>query len=207
MLGWFLGIAILLAFIFIDLWYFLRFIPFYIRLLVLKSKKGSLKNQSWEDVLGSTIVEGIVLPSDLDLNLHMNNSKYLREMDFGRIFHIVMTGLYDAVKAERALITVAAINIRYRRSLQLWDRFQLHTRLIYWDDQEFYFEQRFIDKNGFVCAVALVKTAVRRTNTKQVFEAVCGNGCPEKPPRLSHLEAWIQALQKSSEILRTELNS
>ena len=30
------------------------------------------------------VTKGVFMPSDLDFNLHMNNSKYLRELDFGR---------------------------------------------------------------------------------------------------------------------------
>eukprot|EP00731_Ephydatia_muelleri_P030709 Em0022g223a len=81
----------------------------------------------------------------------MNNSKYLREMDFGRVAMFQERGIYDtlvALKAKR--LVVAALSIRYRRSLRLFDRFTLKTRIIYWEAEAMYIEQSFVASDGFI---------------------------------------------------------
>ena len=194
-----------LSFAFVDVWYFVRFVPLFVRRLVIFLwRKRILKTLAREDVMKATIIEGIVLPFDLDMNMHMNNSKYLREMDFGRIFHIVHSGLYAAIWSEGAFMVVGAISIRYRRSLNLWDRFQLRSRILCWDDSNFYYEQRFVNKQGFVCAVALLQMAVRHTTPREILEKACLNGSPESPPIPSQVEAWREAIQRSSESLKNE---
>ena len=45
------------------------------------------------EVLKEHVTNCVVMPSDLDFNLHMNNSKYLRELDFGRFGLYVDKGL------------------------------------------------------------------------------------------------------------------
>jgi len=194
--------VIFIGFVFIDLWYFIRFLPFIIRNV--KKRVFGLNRISREDATKTTVIEGIVLPSDVDWNVHMNNSKYLREMDFGRIFHVVENGLYGAVRAFGGFIVVGAVTIRYRKSLQLWERFQLRTRILCWDDRDFYYEQRFVNKEGITCAIALVKASVRGTTPREALERACTDGCPNAPPIPSQVEAWKIAMQRSSEALKTE---
>ena len=199
---WALLAVLFLGFTFIDLWYFIRFVPFIIRNV--KKRKFSKNRVTREDVTKTTSIEGIVLPSDVDWNMHMNNSKYLREMDFGRIFHVVENGIYGVARTLGAIIVVGAVTIRYRRSLQLWERFQLWTRILCWDDRDFYYEQRFVDRQGITCAIALVKVSVRRSTPRELLERACADGCPEDPPIPSQVEAWKVAMQRSSEALRNE---
>ena len=45
------------------------------------------------DVLDESVLNLVVWPTDLDLNLHMNNGRYLSVMDLGRIDHVARTGL------------------------------------------------------------------------------------------------------------------
>ena len=46
---------------------------------------------------GTSCVELIVLPNDLDTNLHMNNGRYLTLMDLGRLDLFVRSGLLAAL--------------------------------------------------------------------------------------------------------------
>lgn len=194
---------ILLLFVFFDVWYFVRLLPLLPKLLSRYSNVGT-RTLSREALLSTSKVEGVVLPSDLDMQLHMNNSKYLREMDFGRFHHFVSTSLYASVISLESTLVVASTMIRYRRSLQLWQRFQLRTRILCWDDSSFYCEQRFVSKQGFVCAIALLKMAVRGRTPKDLLERTCVGGYCQSPPFPPELETWTETIRRSSEALKNE---
>jgi acyl-CoA thioesterase FadM len=100
-----------------------------------------------------------VWPNDVDFNFHLNNARYLSVMDYGRI-HLLARGgvLKHALKARWAPV-VGAVWITYRRSLPLWARYQLATRLVCWDERWFYMQQTFTRAEGLV-AVGWVKGAL-----------------------------------------------
>lgn len=100
-----------------------------------------------------------VWPNDVDFNFHLNNARYLSVMDYGRI-HLLARGgiLKPALKARWAPV-VGAVWITYRRSLALWARYELATRLVCWDERWFYMEQTFTGEEG-LAAVGWVKGAL-----------------------------------------------
>ena len=63
-----------------------------------------------------------VLPNDLDLNLHMNNGRYLTFMDLGRVHLMVQGGLMAHVRRKRWMPVLAAADITYLRSLNPFER-------------------------------------------------------------------------------------
>jgi acyl-CoA thioesterase FadM len=110
-------------------------------------------------VLETDVLNLRVWPNDVDFNFHLNNARYLSVMDYGRI-HLLARGgvLKPALKARWAPV-VGAVWITYRRSLPLWARYQLATRLVCWDERWFYMEQTFSGDEGLV-AVGWVKGAL-----------------------------------------------
>jgi len=48
------------------------------------------------------------------------------------------------------------VSITYRKSLELWKLFQVESKIIGWDDQAFFIEQRFT-RNGEIYTKAIVK--------------------------------------------------
>jgi acyl-CoA thioesterase FadM len=101
-----------------------------------------------------------VLPNDLDLNLHMNNGRFLSVMDLGRLDLLIRTDLAAALFRHRWQPLVGAVNIRYKMSLLPLQSYLLKTKVIGWDEKWFYIEQRFERKNRTV-AVGLVKALFR----------------------------------------------
>ncbi|XP_048364510.1 protein THEM6 [Sphaerodactylus townsendi] len=174
-----LGVAAAL-FATVDVWYLLR-MP-----LTMLYARWFLPTV-W-DLLEEQTFRGLVLPSDLDCLLHMNNARYLREADVARFVHMTRCGLLRAVRALGAHTVLAASCCRYRRSLQFLERFVVHTRLLGWDERAFFLEHRFVSaRDGFVCAVVLVRQHVagaspdkavsylcRRKVRLEGFEPVCG---------------------------------
>jgi len=110
--------------------------------------------------LAESVLHFRVLPNDLDLNMHINNGRFLSLMDLGRIDLLLRTDLAGALIKHRWQPLVGAINIRYKQSLLPFQKYRLHTKVIGWDEKWFYIEQRFERKNRTI-AVALVKTLFR----------------------------------------------
>ena len=80
-------------------------------------------------------VSGRCWPNDLDINWHMNNARYLREADFGRFSSLIESGLWHCLWKRRQTgekecnVVVSAIQVHYRQSVQLGDRFEIRSRV------------------------------------------------------------------------------
>ena len=75
-----------------------------------------------------------VWPNDIDINLHMNNARYLNIMDYARTHLLARTRLLEHIIHSRWQPLVGAVWITYRRSLPLFSGFQLTSRLACWDE-------------------------------------------------------------------------
>ena len=73
------------------------------------------------------LISGICLTTDLDFYGHMNNSRYLREANFGRYELWLCNGIYRKAQQLKCRIVLGGVTIRYRRSLQLFERYRLCT--------------------------------------------------------------------------------
>jgi acyl-CoA thioesterase FadM len=133
----------------------------------------------------------LVLPTDLDTNLHMNNGRYLSIMDLGRMDYVARVGLLRIVIRNRWMPLVGSATIRYRRSLQPFDRFELVTRTVCWDEKWVYMEQRF-ERRGELIAQAYVKVlfkaAGRTLRSREVLKALGQEQrSPQMPPAIEAL--------------------
>ncbi|MTG90547.1 acyl-CoA thioesterase [Cellulosimicrobium sp. BIT-GX5] len=106
-------------------------------------------------VLDPSITRMRVRPGDLDFYLHVNNGVYLQMMDVARSNFIADLGGFPLLKEKGWYPVVAASTMKYRRSLQLWDRFEITTRVLGWDERVVYLEQVF-SRRGDLCARGLV---------------------------------------------------
>jgi acyl-CoA thioesterase FadM len=107
-------------------------------------------------VLDQDSVDMRVWPTDIDFNFHLNNSRYLTCMDYGRIRALAASGILGEVVRRRWTPLVGSIDIVYRRSLPLWTPFTLTTRNLCWDERWFYMEQTLRFRDG-LASTAWVK--------------------------------------------------
>lgn len=148
-------------------------------------------------LLDSSEVSFRVLPTDLDLNLHMTNARYLSIMDLGRTDLLIRTGMLGMVKRERWLPVVGSIDIRFRHSLQPFQRFTLKSRLLCWDEKWLYMEQR-IESDKAVHSIATLR-GLFRGRGRSVPSRVLLNGMgyqgesPPFPTEARCLLAWEEA--------------
>ena len=80
-------------------------------------------------------------PWDLDLWVELNNGRTLTIFDLGRIPLAIRTGLGRVLRQKRWAITVAGSSVRYRRRVRMFDRLDMVSRCIGWDDRFVYMEQ------------------------------------------------------------------
>ncbi len=103
-----------------------------------------------------------VWPDELDINVHMNNAKYLAVMDLGRTDWIVRSGAWKLMRYEKMSPIVGGAMVRYRRSLKLFQPYLLKTRLLGWDERWLYIEQIMECRDGGAACLAVQRTTFTR---------------------------------------------
>jgi acyl-CoA thioesterase FadM len=123
----------------------------------------------------------------------MNNGRYLTFMDLGRVHLTSQSGLLRVALRQRWMPVLAAAEITYIRSLKPFERFDLVTRLLTWDDKYVYLEQLF-EREGVVYAHAYVKGVFlsrgARISNDELLRAIGYDGAP--PPFNEALQRWVE---------------
>lgn len=141
-----------------------------------------------------------VLPTDLDINFHLTNSRYLALMDLGRIELMLRTGLLGALIRRRWLPVVSSASLRFRREINPFQRYTLNTRLLGWDEKWFYIEQRFETARG-LAAIGIVKGLFRgpkgNVPTDELLMLAGYSGKVPRSDLMDALDNYEKELQKS----------
>ena len=85
-----------------------------------------------------------VLPTDLDVNGHMNNGRYLSISDVGRFELLRAAGIWRPMRRRGWYPVVASSTITFRKSLRPWQRFEVESRFLGVNERDVYLEQRFV---------------------------------------------------------------
>lgn len=104
-----------------------------------------------------------VLPTDIDIIGHLNNGVYFSLMDLARIDLLVRTGAWARIRAAGIYPVMANETISFRKSLALWQRFEIETRVVGIDERAVYVEQRFV-VDGEIYAQAMTRGRFLRTS-------------------------------------------
>ncbi|MBN2741415.1 MAG: acyl-CoA thioesterase [Rhodobacteraceae bacterium] len=136
-------------------------------------------------------------PWDIDLWMELNNGRTLTLYDLGRIPLAMRTGLWGALKKNRWGITVAGNTTRYRKRVRAFQRFEMRSRCIGWDDRWMWLEHAmFID--GECTSHVLIRGAV--TSRKGMIapaQVLSEMGLDTPSPDLPEfVTAWAQADSK-----------
>lgn len=133
-------------------------------------------------------------PWDLDPWVELNNGRTLTLYDLGRLPLFARTGGVQVMKRNRWGITVAGNTLRYRRRVRAFQRIEMVSRLIGWDDRFLYMEQSMW-RDGECTSHMLLRSAVTDGKgivpTEKVIAALGYEGLvPELP---GWVRAWIAA--------------
>jgi acyl-CoA thioesterase FadM len=107
------------------------------------------------DLLATTRVHLRAWPNDLDINLHVNNGRYLALADIGRIHWFVRTGVLAVARREKAFPVIGDAIAKFRQDLKIFQTFEIHTRLIGWDRKWGFLEHRFVRRDRVIGVVAI----------------------------------------------------
>lgn len=142
-----------------------------------------------------------VLPTDLDVLRHVNNGVYLSLLDVARMDLIQRAGLVPELRRRGWFPVVTAESIGFRRPLRLFQRFEVETRVLGWDERSFYIEQRFLRPDELVASALVVGRFLRRAGGS-VTPAEVGElaGLPGSPA----LPDWARRLGAQQERLRAD---
>ncbi|MEY4629962.1 MAG: hypothetical protein RIQ81_82 [Pseudomonadota bacterium] len=145
-------------------------------------------------ILDSCTTPFIVLPNDLDTNLHMNNGVFFSIQDLARTDFIIRSGVVPALRRNGWYPVVLSETLHFRRELRLFQRFVIKTRIACWDERDVYIEHRF-ESGGELCAVGVIKARFLKKSGGHVrpteINAVAGEGRPS-PAMPEHIALWQQ---------------
>lgn len=134
------------------------------------------------------------LPVDIDGFLEMNNGRILTLMDLGRFALSIRIGLFDVLKQQRWGLVVAGSTVRYRSRITTFQKFEMRTRFLGWDQRFFYLEQAMW-RGDTCCNHALVRMGVtakgRLAPVNDVAKALGVEG--DSPAMPDWVQAWAAA--------------
>ncbi|HXC11134.1 MAG TPA: thioesterase family protein [Steroidobacteraceae bacterium] len=154
------------------------------------------------DLLSTTRVNLRVWPNDLDINLHVNNGRYLALADIGRLHWFVRTGALGVARKQQAFPVVGDAIAKFRRDLKAFQSFEIHTRLLGWDEKWGFIEHRFV-RNHRVIGVVAIRGVFKGPGgplDPGILLTGLGTGAPS--PKLPE---WAHSFQQSSELLSEAL--
>lgn len=96
-----------------------------------------LRSRLTSDSLINEVVTRIY-PNDLDINLHVNNGRYLTLCDLGRIDLFIRSGLAVVMIKNKWIPVVGSVTMKFIKPLYLFDRIRIVSRVSHWDAKYFY---------------------------------------------------------------------
>jgi len=85
----------------------------------------------------------ITLPNDLDINLHMNNGRFLTICDLNRVDMFIRTGLIKVMFKEKWMPIIAEHTMTYKKPLSVFSKFTVSMHLESSDEKYFYMTHEF----------------------------------------------------------------
>lgn len=141
------------------------------------------------------------LLTDIDLLGHMNNGRYASLFDLGRFDLLIRTGFWDALNENEWYAVVANETITFRKSLQLWQRFTVESRMLAHDEKSVYMTHRAVVRGEIYAEMIVRARFLRRTGglvpLDELFE---GLGRPDTLPAPA---PWIQEWAAASALPST----
>jgi len=91
-----------------------------------------------------------VLPNDIDINLHMNNGRYLTICDLTRIDMFIRTGLAKTMINEKWMPVISEHTMKYKKALTLFQKYEVKMEITGWDERSFQMLHTFIVEDRVV---------------------------------------------------------
>lgn len=105
---------------------------------------------------------------EMDSYGHVNNAVYLQYLEQARWEIIREAGLVDTINAQRLLLIVVDVHVRYMRELRVYDRVRITSDVSYQPPYIVYRHGIFNDTAGTKAARGTVKTVLLGPERKPV---------------------------------------
>lgn len=142
------------------------------------------------ELTGTHVSHHICWPWDIDVWMELNNGRTLTLFDLGRIPLARRAGLIGLLKQNGWGLTMAGASVRYRRRVRMFQRVEMRSRTVCWDDKFIYLEQSMW-RNGEATSHILYRSAVTDRNgivpTRDVIAAM------DKPVEAPAIPDWVAA--------------
>jgi len=106
----------------------------------------------------------ICWPWDIDLWMELNNGRTLTLYDLSRLPLAKRVGLIKVLKQNKWGLTMAGASVRYRRRIRPFEKVEIRSRAVAWDDKFMYLEQSMWKTNGECANHILYRSAVTSKN-------------------------------------------
>ena len=153
-------------------------------------------------LLDESVLNLRVLPNDVDIT-KISNDRYLALMDLGRADIVIRLGLMKSMFKNKWGPLTTFNTIRFRYPLRAFQKYQLRTRIVWWDDKTFYYKQVFERKGRVVATGYVYTTFIGPNGSVPPSEVLAELGLsitkpsePEIVARLRELENLIHETQK-----------
>lgn len=127
-------------------------------------------------------------PWDVDIAVHINNGMYFSLMDLGRFDLMQRSGSWRRVRELKWTPVVSAETISFRKSVKLWQKFSIESRIIGLDSKTIYFEQRVVVK-GEIYARGYIATRFVSAKGPVTIEQITAEF--GQPPADLELPQWL----------------
>ncbi|MEP1587930.1 MAG: acyl-CoA thioesterase [Tateyamaria sp.] len=136
-----------------------------------------------------------VWPWDLDGFLELNNGRTLTLYDLGRMSVGLRTGLTSVLRSEKWGMTIAGSSARYRQRLRAFERFEMRSRCVCWDEKFIYLEQSMWNTDGVCASHVLYRSAVTdRDGIVSPDRVLTAMGQTSEAPKTPEwIAGWIKA--------------
>jgi len=120
-----------------------------------------------------------VLPNDIDINLHMNNGRYLTICDLTRVDMFIRSGLAKTMINEKWM---PEHTMKYKKALKVFQKYEIKMQVTDWDNRSFHMLHTFmvgnrvvaegtslgviVGKTGVVPPIEVMKRVTERLNTR-----------------------------------------
>lgn len=84
-----------------------------------------------------------VWPNDIDINLHMNNGRYLTICDLTRVDMFIRTGLVKTLYKEKWIPVISTHSMHYKKALKPFQKYQVRMQVTDWDTRAFHMAHSF----------------------------------------------------------------
>lgn len=145
------------------------------------------------------------LPTDIDLNMHLNNARYMALADMGRIDILLRSGLIGLAKSRGWTPLMGGVQASYVREIRLWSRFHVLSSIHTWKATQAIGKHRFVLDDGTPAATVITTAGFyEKANARfvPISELVAALGHDFTPPEMSdseqHFLAAHEALRKET---------